>query len=135
MFAFGTRSTQRLSPLCPEGQRVVHRAMSFQIMDMTVLEVLRSFERQTRLVASGASKTMNSKHLVQPDGYAHAVDIAPYPIDWQDTGRFYILNGVLRAAAKIEGVDIRTGADWDSDGLIKDQTFHDLPHIEFPVIL
>ena len=104
--------------------------MAFQVMDFTVLEGVRSIERQRRLVQIGASKTLKGKHLIQPDGWGHAVDIAPYPIDWQDHGRFYILNGLMRAAASIEGVDIRTGADWDNDGLIQDQSFHDLPHYE-----
>lgn len=130
MYSFGKRSKERLKTLHPDMVRVLNRAMSWQIMDFSVLETLRTDQRQRRLVSIGASKTMNSKHLKQSDGYSHAVDSAPYPIDWQDTGRFYILNGIIRAAAKVEGVDIRTGADWDSDGIIKDQSFHDLPHAE-----
>lgn len=130
MYRFGKNSLNRIDTLHPDMARVLHRAMSMQIMDFSVLETLRTFERQQRLVRTGASKTLNSKHLKQSDGYSHAFDVAPYPIDWQDTGRFYILNGIIRAAAVIEGVNIRTGADWDSDGLIKDHTFVDLPHCE-----
>jgi len=130
MFSFGKKSKELLKTLNPDMVRVVNRAMSWQIMDFSILETLRLESRQRMLYLNGASKTMNSKHLKQPDGYAHAVDAAPYPIDWQDTGRFYILNGILRAAASVEGVEIRTGADWDSDGIIKDQSFHDLPHSE-----
>lgn len=129
-FKFSQRSLNNLSGVHPDMVRVVKRAMSMQIMDFTVIEGVRSIERQRRLVNQGASKTMNSKHLVQNTGYGHAVDITPYPIDWQDSGRFYVLNGIMRAAAVIEGVDIRTGSDWDMDGIIQDQTFHDLPHYE-----
>ena len=129
-YAFGKRSKERMKTLHPDMVRVLNRAMSFQIMDFSVLETLRTVERQKHLVDTGASKTMNSKHLVHRDGFSHAFDVAPYPIDWQDTGRFYILNGIIRAAAEVEGVNIRTGADWDSDGLILDHSFHDLPHYE-----
>lgn len=109
---------------------VCQTALEYGVMDFTVIEGLRSYERQQMLFNNGKSKTMNSKHLMQDDGFSHAVDIVPWPIDWKDTGRFYILNGIMRAAAAELGVTIRTGADWDNDGLIQDQTFHDLPHYE-----
>lgn len=124
------RSRERLEGVHPDLVKVVIRTMSFQVMDFSVLEGVRGFERQQHLFRIGASKTMNSKHLIQDDGLGHAVDIAPYPIDWQDHTRFYVLNGLMRAAAAIEGVRIRTGADWDRDGLTQDQSFHDLPHFE-----
>lgn len=129
-YKFSARSRRKLQGVHPDLIRVIDRAMSFQIMDFSILEGLRSIERQKRLVSQGASKTLNSKHLLQETGYGHAIDIAPYPIDWQDHSRFYILNGIMRAAAEIEGVSVRTGADWDMDGQVKDQTFHDLPHYE-----
>jgi len=130
MYRFGRTSLSRLETVHPDMQRVAHRAMSMQIMDFSITEGARSFERQRRLVSMGRSKTLNSKHLKQSDGWSHAFDVAPYPIDYKDHGRFYILNGIIRAAAIVEGVNIRTGADWDSDGMINDHTFVDLPHYE-----
>ena len=130
-YKFGTTSRQRMIGVHPDLIRVLERAMSFQIMDFSVLEGLRTLERQRYLVSIGSSKTLNSKHILQEHtGYGHAIDIAPYPIDWQDHSRFYVLNGIMRAAAAIEGVAIRSGADWDRDGLTQDQNFHDLPHYE-----
>ena len=129
-YTFGPRSKSRLTGVHPGLVAVVQEAMNYQVMDFTILEGVRTEERQERLYHDGYSKTLNSKHLIQEDGYAHAIDIAPYPVDWQDTARFYILNGVMRAAAISCGVTIRSGADWDSDGQVKDQTFHDLPHYE-----
>ena len=129
-YRFSQKSRSKLKDVHPDLVKVVIRAMSFQVMDFSILEGLRSFERQQSLVRKGASKTLNSKHLKQNDGFSHAIDIAPYPIDWQDHSRFYILNGLMRAAASLEGVKIRTGADWDSDSLTQDQSFHDLPHYE-----
>lgn len=130
MYRFSKRSLQKLGTVHPDMQKVVMRVMEMQVMDFTILEGVRTMERQEQLVRDGKSKTFNSKHLEQDDGYSHAVDIAPWPIDWKDSTRFYILNGLMRAAAHEEGVKIRTGADWDRDGLTKDQSFHDLPHYE-----
>jgi len=58
------------------------------------------------------------------------MDIAPYPIDWKDLERFYVLAGVIMACAHEEGVKIRWGGDWDSDGDYHDSSFIDLPHFE-----
>ena len=79
---------------------------------------------------------MKSKHLPQEDGFSHAVDASSYPVNWKDTGRFYMFVGRIKQIAdelfeqgKITH-RIRCGADWDMDGYTNDQKFHDLPHIE-----
>ena len=59
-----------------------------------------------------------------------AVDLAPYPVDWKNTKRFYYMGGMIRGIAKERNIKIRWGGDWDSDGETKDQTFMDLVHIE-----
>jgi peptidoglycan L-alanyl-D-glutamate endopeptidase CwlK len=46
--------------------------------DFTVTYGKRTIEEQMHLFNEGLSKTMRSKHLVQEDGFAHAVDIAPF---------------------------------------------------------
>lgn len=98
--------------------------------DCSILYGVRTPEEQARLVKEGKSKTINSKHLRQPDGYSHAVDVSPYPIDWEDTKRFYYFVGHVMGIAKSLGIKIRSGADWDGDLQVKDQNFHDLPHFE-----
>lgn len=129
-FALGKKSLDLLQGVHPDLVKVVQLAMSRQIMDFSVNEGTRTAERQKQLVASGFSQTMESKHLVQSDGYGHAVDLVPYPVNWKDTGRFYVLNGIMRSCAAELGIKIRTGADWDGDGEVLDQTFFDLPHYE-----
>ena len=79
---FSKRSKEKLKGVHPDLVKVVKEAIKH--VDFTVLEGVRSLERQEELVRQGKSKTMNSKHLVQIDGYAHALDIAPYPIDWSN---------------------------------------------------
>jgi len=59
-----------------------------------------------------------------------AVDIAPYPIDWNNIERFAQLGGIIKGIAHTKGVKIRCGFDWDCDGDITDHSFMDWPHIE-----
>jgi peptidoglycan L-alanyl-D-glutamate endopeptidase CwlK len=76
--------------------------MNWQVMDFSVAEGIRTEDRQKELVASGKSKTMNSKHLRQSTGYGHAVDLYPYPIDMEkvnkgdvrEISRFSLLAGL-----------------------------------------
>ncbi len=120
-YALGTRSLERLVGVHPDLVRVVKRAIGESPIDFTVLEGLRSRERQTVLYAKGATKTMNSRHLT-----GHAVDLAPViagQVSW-DWPLYDKLALVVFAAAKDEGVPITWGGLW--------KTFRDGPHFELP---
>jgi peptidoglycan L-alanyl-D-glutamate endopeptidase CwlK len=120
-YAFGSRSLQRLEGIHPDLRRVMDRAIATTDLDFTVLEGLRSLDRQKKLVASGASKTMRSRHLT-----GHAVDIAPLiesQVSW-DWPLYHKLALVVKAAAAQEGVKIEWGGDWRS--------FKDGPHWQLP---
>ena len=54
-------------------------------VDFQVYEGLRTRARQAKLVASGASQTMDSRHLPGADGLGHAVDLVPL-IDFDGDG-------------------------------------------------
>ena len=96
---------------------------------IVVLEGARSKKRQEHLFRTGASKTMNSKHIPVL-GLSGAVDVAPAPLDWKDIPRFYYLGGyVMRTAQELE-IDARQGHDWDGDTETDDQEFNDLDHYE-----
>ncbi len=123
MYRFGKRSKERLKGVKPELVNVLNELV--KIMDVTVIEGLRTKERQEELVASGASKTKYSKHLE-----GKAVDLAPYPIDWKDRDRFHYMGGMIRGIAKQLNVNVRWGGDWDGDGETKDNGFDDLVHVE-----
>tara|TARA_Y100000361_G_scaffold5173_1_gene4469 strand:- start:183 stop:563 length:381 start_codon:yes stop_codon:yes gene_type:complete len=123
MYKFGKRSRDRLKGVDSRLVNVLNELI--KIMDVTVIEGLRSAERQKELLAKGASKVKYSKHME-----GKAVDIAPYPIDWDDRERFHYMGGMIRGIAKALNLDIRWGGDWDSDGEIKDNKFDDLVHIE-----
>lgn len=111
----------RLKGVHPDLVRVIERAAATSPIQFRVLEGMRSVERQKELVAKGASKTMNSRHLT-----GHAVDIAPLvngKVSW-DWPLYHKLAPVVKAAAKAEGVPLEWGGDWRS--------FKDGPHWQLP---
>jgi len=117
---------------------IVHQALATDIMDFGVHEGVRTLDRQKQLVAAGKSRTMRSKHLIQNDGYGHAVDLYPSPIDMarvnrgdaKEIARFGVLNGIIQTIAKRQGLVIINGMDWDGDGETLDHNFFDAPHYE-----
>lgn len=110
-YYLGTKSRQNLQGVHPKLVDVVERAIKHTSQDFSVLEGVRTIERQRELVRRGASQTMNSKHLVQPDGYAHAVDLVPYPLSW-DWEQFYPIADAMILAAKELDVHLRWGGNW-----------------------
>ena len=123
MYKFGKRSRKRLEGVDAKLINVLNELI--KIMDVTVIEGLRSAERQKELLAKGATKVKYFKHME-----GKAVDIAPYPIDWEDRERFHYMGGMVRGIARALNLKVRWGGDWDSDGEIKDNSFDDLVHIE-----
>lgn len=125
---FGKRSLEQRSTLHPKLQQIVDEAIKH--VDFTILEGVRTIERQEQLVAEGRSKTMNSKHLPDKNGKSRAMDVIAYPIDWENSPRNYLFAGFIKGIANSLGIKVRLGADWDGDMDPKNQTFHDTPHIE-----
>ena len=117
----GARALLRLEGVHPDLVRVVKRAAATSDLDFTVLEGLRTPERQRELMKQGATKTLNSRHLT-----GHAVDLAPMlggKVSW-DWPLYHRLAKIVKAAAAAEGVPIQWGGDW--------RTFKDGPHWELP---
>jgi peptidoglycan L-alanyl-D-glutamate endopeptidase CwlK len=97
--------------------------------DCTIIEGHRSKDRQNKLFKEGKSKLKypKGKHNAIP---SKAVDVAPYPIDWNDRERFTYFAGYVLGIAYEMGLKIRWGGDWDMDTQVKDNNFDDLPHFE-----
>lgn len=127
-YKYSQKSLDKLSTCHPDIQKVFKEAIKY--VDITILEGVRSKERQEELVRTGASKTLDSKHLEQKDGFSHAVDAMACPIEWENWQKNYLFAGFIKGIACSIGVKLRLGADWDGDFDTKDQTFHDLPHFE-----
>ena len=99
MYKFGRRSQERLKGVDARLINVLNELI--KMMDVTIIEGLRSAERQKELLAKGATKVKYSKHME-----GKAVDLAPYPIDWENRDGFYYMGGMIRGIAKQMGIDI-----------------------------
>ena len=124
MFTLSKRSTERLIGVHPDLIKVVKLALTMCEIDFSVIEGVRSAEKQREYVAKGVSKTMNSRHIT-----GHAVDLYPVgkptPFD-----RCPSIAAAMFEAAIALKVQIRWGGDWDMDGDSKDEKFYDGPHFE-----
>lgn len=136
-FKFGTSSVNRLITCDHKLQRICEKALSYGVMDFSVIEGHRTTARQQKLYNEGKSKidgiTKKGMHNYSP---SLAVDVIPYPAEvngvnvWDDKQRFCVLAGLMFAAAAELGFDLRWGGDWDGDGNNADSNFLDLPHFE-----
>ena len=103
--------------------------------DFSIICGHRTKGAQEEACRIGASKVHwpDSKHNSEP---SMAVDIAPYPIDWNNAKAFNRLSDCILETARqllAEGRvthRLRWGGDWDMDGDTTDQRFNDLPHFE-----
>lgn len=136
-FKLGPASRSKLIGVHPDLVRVVERAITLTTVDFRVLCGLRTVEEQRELYARGRTKpgpkvtwTLASKHLKQPDGFGHAVDLVPWPTDWNTVAKFDAIADAMFAAAKELRVKIRWGRDWDRDGIPDEKGETDGPHFE-----
>jgi peptidoglycan L-alanyl-D-glutamate endopeptidase CwlK len=121
MFVLGQRSKLRLKRVHPDLVKVVERAIEISTVDFTVLEGLRTPERQKALVEAGASQTLNSRHIT-----GHAVDLGAWVGDevrW-DWPLYHKIAAAMKDASKQVDVPIEWGGDW--------RNFKDGPHFQLP---
>jgi peptidoglycan LD-endopeptidase CwlK len=131
-----TRDETRLSDIDEKLASVVRRAAETCPNPFMVTEGRRTQQRQDDLYAQGRTKpgkivtwTKDSKHIK-----GEAVDVAPLADDgsipWGDIPRFDEIAQHMFAAAKLYGVNLRWGADWDRDGQVRERGESDSPHFE-----
>jgi peptidoglycan L-alanyl-D-glutamate endopeptidase CwlK len=121
MYKLGARSKQRLKGVHDDLVKVVERAIEITTVDFTVLEGLRTPERQKKLKEAGASQTLNSRHIT-----GHAVDLGAFvdgQVDWSWPLYHEIAKAMKSAAAELD-IPIEWGGDW--------RTFKDGPHFQLP---
>jgi peptidoglycan L-alanyl-D-glutamate endopeptidase CwlK len=138
MATFGNKSKALLATCHADLQRVLNEAI--KEYDFTIISGMRTPEEQFELFKKGRAfkdgkwvkvgstvtnldgKTKRSKHNYNP---SLAVDVAPYPIDWNDLGRFKELSEVILKCAEKLNVDLVWGGEWKS--------FPDRPHYQLGV--
>ena len=147
---FSKVSKSRQNGLHPTLNKILDRAISISSIDFMILEGVRSDEQcyinygKGRTVAQCTAKGVPAKYalpkaakvtwLNNPLDSKHvtgkAVDLVPYPVDWNDLSKFDQMAQAMFAAAKELGVSIRWGADWDNDGNYREKGEYDSPHFE-----
>ena len=124
---FGKSSKARLATCDNRLQQVFNEVI--KTVDCSILEGHRSAERQDKLFEEGKTKVKypNGRHNADP---SRAVDVAPYPIDWDDRERFHFFAGFVLGIAKSMGINLRWGGDWNQNFEVDDNQFDDFPHFE-----
>tara|TARA_R100001510_G_C7654000_1_gene212534 strand:+ start:1009 stop:1401 length:393 start_codon:yes stop_codon:yes gene_type:complete len=124
---FGKKSISRLETCHEDLQQVFYQVIKH--FDCTVLEGHRGEELQNKYFDEGKSKVKfpKGKHNANP---SNAVDIVPWPVDWDDTDRMYYFAGFVKGIAAMLDIPLRWGGDWNDNTEVKDTGFKDLPHFE-----
>jgi peptidoglycan L-alanyl-D-glutamate endopeptidase CwlK len=129
MPAFGKKSLKLLEGIHPDLVRVLVEAI--KAFDFTITAGQRTLAEQQALYAKGRTAAgsivtycdgldKRSNHQNSP---SKAVDLAPWPIDWQDEARFVELgHHVLFVASSLE-IGLTWGGNWPGKK-------RDLPHFE-----
>jgi peptidoglycan L-alanyl-D-glutamate endopeptidase CwlK len=118
-FRLSQQSLNKLQGVHPDLVSVVKLAITKSPVDFTVIEGLRTLERQKELVAAGASRTLNSRHLT-----GHAVDLAAVvgkEVRWD-----WPLYSKLAAAMKDAALELKVSIQWGGDW----KKFRDGPHFQ-----
>ena len=119
-FRLSQRSLDKLEGVHPHMTAVVERAIQLTDVDFGVTQGVRTLEEQKANVAAGRSQTMASKHLLQDDGFSHAVDVVAYigsDVSWELNVYDDICDAFKQAAEEV-GCAIKWGAAW-SEGDIR----------------
>lgn len=140
-YKLSERSLNSLKGVNPSLVKIVERAIELTEQDFLVLEGVRSKEQcyinygKGRTVAQCSAKGVPTKYaqpslskvtwLNNPLASKHvtgnAVDLVPYPINWNTISKFTTISKAMKQAAKELGVDLEWGGDW---------TKKDYPHFE-----
>ena len=113
-FKLSGRSLNKLEGVHPTMVDTVKRAIELSKVDFGVIYGVRSLAEQKRLYEAKRSQTMKSKHLVQKDGYSHAVDLMAYDgsdPSW-DIVMYDDIADAMKEAALETGAKICWGAAW-----------------------
>jgi peptidoglycan L-alanyl-D-glutamate endopeptidase CwlK len=115
-FKLSKRSTSNLEGVHPKLARTVFLALTvYAVHDFGVTCGVRDLATQKRLLSSGATQTLRSKHLIQEDGYSHAVDLVCYDggVRWEMP--YYVQTAeAMRMAARQVGLGLTWGACWSA---------------------
>lgn len=135
MPSFGQKSKDKLATAHKDLQKVFNEVI--KEMDCTIIYGHRTVDEQFELFKQGrelrdgkwvkVGKTVTnldglSKKSMHNYSPSLAIDVAPYPINWNDLEGFKKLSEVVLRKAKELGIELTWGGSWSS--------FPDYPHYE-----
>lgn len=128
---FGPKSWSNLETC--HSDLILIAKLAIEHFNFSVIWGFRNEEQQNQAFHEGYSKKKwpLSKHNKVP---SLAMDLAPYPIDWDDRDRFIYLAGFIMNIAMRNNIDLLWGGDWNMNFVIKDERFQDLGHFEIRMI-
>lgn len=110
IYHLGPRSERNLVGVVQPLQDVTRLGITYTLQDFCVFEGVRSKTRQIELVRTGASRTLNSRHLT-----GHAVDLVAWiggQASWSERPHYVIAEAMHRAGTEL-GIVTRWGGCWD----------------------
>lgn len=119
MYSFGKSSKRRLATLHPDLQRVLNGAI--KIYNFSIICGHRGKKAQNEAFEDDKStkRWPDSRHNSLP---SEAVDIAPWPIDWNNVEEFFYMAGIVMTVAERLGVELEWGGRFKS--------IKDCPHFQ-----
>lgn len=133
---WGIKSKLLLNEVDMDIKAVLDDALKISIIDMIIIEGVRTKEKQDEYFNNGKSRVQwpNSKHNIKHTGeLSRAVDVVPFingRISWNKE-QCCLMAGIILTCARYRGVSIRWGGNWDMDlEPLTDQDFQDLVHFE-----
>jgi peptidoglycan L-alanyl-D-glutamate endopeptidase CwlK len=130
-FFFGSRSLKELEGVHPQLILLCGVALWQSEQDFSVFDGARTREEQEEYIRRGVSWTLESKHLLQKDGYAHAIDLVPWingKNRWDSIAAFQEIGRAMRLAALRYRITIVWGANQEHGGDWRGK--NDMAHFE-----
>lgn len=140
MYQFSNNSLKQLNTCCLQLQHIAHRAI--KIVDFSVIEGLRTYQRQIELYNQGLTKSLKSFHLGSKENLkSRAFDILPYPFkypkdehdqdhDFNNRERFALMAGIFIGIAESDGIPLVWGGDWNRTFDPTKTKFYDAMHFQ-----
>lgn len=119
MFKYSKKSLKFLYTCDEKLIRLFSEALKTSPMDISILAGYRGSKEQNLLQAEGHSQLIypRSMHNKEP---SLAVDVIPFPVQWEKIERFRILSYHIKIVAWKLDIKIDWGGDW--------KNFKDYPH-------
>ena len=125
---YDKRNRATLNELAPNTKRLALKWYEYLIkneIEVQIYDARRTVAEQRANVASGASQTMYSYHIV-----GQALDFVPVK-DGKALWGGYNAASIQKAIKEAQRLGFTWGGDWDSDGSQRDETFIDSPHLQY----